>query len=420
MYVMNEILLHRNRFPPHPPLKRFFVAAFNFVNFANESLLQTQGLPVQPPNVLRLTDARSNQMGIAFFNEKVLVRGFRTQFVMRISNTSVDNFNGMSFIIQSEGLTAVGVGGAGLGYGDVNTPGVTKGIIDSIAIEFDTHKDDDASGINALHDPNNNHISVHSRGVGQANSADETYAWVNGTTTAINPLVGATTTVTIEFTPTLFKIEVTPLTGPVISIANPDIGNWMAVDSYGGAYVGFTASTGSTSGETFDVLSWSYEFLGVADPSRFQTFGTALQQARAGNLSTFYVQLIDQWGNNLTSTADVSLAATLSSPPQYVVVSYEGNGLYAVTYNATLAGPATIDVTCNGTAIQGSPFQPTIEPGNTVSGNCLVSVRTTDGIFMCSKINSIRKTLRNIDDAHLHRRTHRAMRRAAFTRQARS
>jgi hypothetical protein len=45
----------------------------------------------------------------------------------------------MAFIMQSESVTAQGVALAGLGYGDENDQ-LNKGIHNSIAVEFDTHK----------------------------------------------------------------------------------------------------------------------------------------------------------------------------------------------------------------------------------------------------------------------------------------
>ena len=251
------------------------------------------------------------------------MRGFRSEFTLRISNLTSEHLNGMAFVIQSEGVSAQGVGGGGLGYGDVNTPGVNKGIINSFAIEFDTHKDADASGINALNDPNDNHISLHSRGVGNANSADELYAIVNAST-AINPLVGATTRVVVHFAPPTLAISVAPLTGPVFNLTNFDLSSLIALDSFGAAFVGFTASTGGASGESFEVLDWSYDYIGAPDALKCRVFGDGAVNAVAGEFAVAYLQLVDQFGNNYTTTANVN--ATLATPSNQILIDYMSDG----------------------------------------------------------------------------------------------
>lgn len=143
----------------------------------------------------------------------------------------------MAFVMQSESLSAQGVNNAGLGYGDENTA-VLKGIHNSVAVEFDTHKDAALSGPLALGDPNDNHVSIHSRGVGMANSADHQYALLNGTSTAINPLSGHDTAVTVESTPDYFSVHVAPLTGAVINITGPALATLMTLDQWGAGFIG--------------------------------------------------------------------------------------------------------------------------------------------------------------------------------------
>jgi hypothetical protein len=334
-----------------PSAREFSFTSFNSTSY---TLLDTSGLPTQPAGVLRLTDARTGQLGTAWFNQKVLVRGFRTQFQLLISNTTADHPNGMALVLQSEGAPSQGVGGGGIGYGDVNTPGVEKGIIDSISIEFDTHCDNDTSGPNALSDPNDNHVSVHSRGPGVANSADQAYAlFQNATSTAINPLWGVVQTVTVEFTPDYLAVSIAPLTGAVLNLTQVAVDKWMAIDAYGAAYIGFTASTGSTSGETFDVLSWSYSFLGVATPSRCVVYGTGQTTAVAGDWANVTLQLVDQWGFNYTDSAGLVVTGVLAAPPQIVNVTYVADGVYTIAYNATLAGATSLTVTLNGVSVAG-------------------------------------------------------------------
>ena len=67
----------------------------------------------------------------------------------------------MAFVIQGEGLNALGRNGKGMGYGGINN---------SLAIEFDTyfnHEDND---------PYENHVSIHTRGWRNPNNENHVYS----------------------------------------------------------------------------------------------------------------------------------------------------------------------------------------------------------------------------------------------------
>jgi hypothetical protein len=67
--------------------------------------------------------------------------------------------DGFAFVIQNQDALALGRRGSGLGY---------EGIKNSLAVEFDTFFNEDQF------DPYENHVSVHTRGWRQANSANHT------------------------------------------------------------------------------------------------------------------------------------------------------------------------------------------------------------------------------------------------------
>src|SRR4051794_3703875 len=121
--------------------------------------------------------------GQVWFSEQVQLWGFNTTFQFMLHGGDgtanivtveilINGFiigEGFAFVIQNDDQYATGDIGPGLGYGDQGIG--TAGIHSSLAIEFDTVQQID------LGDPNNNHISVHSRGA-QSNSANETYSLV--------------------------------------------------------------------------------------------------------------------------------------------------------------------------------------------------------------------------------------------------
>jgi hypothetical protein len=361
---------------PIDPSARSF--HFDEFNTSNLNLLHTVGLPAMPVSAgeLTLTDAVAGQNAAAWLRQAALVRGFRCQFNINMSSLNVEHHDGLAFVVQSESSGAQGVAGAGIGYGDENTP-VRKGIVNSLAIEFDTHLDNDTTGPLALRDPNANHISVQTRGIAQANSADHSYSLQQNT--AIPPLSGAVHTVRIEYLPAKhLHVFILPLTGPVINITNTSpIENSLALDQFGAAFVGFTASTSSASGERHAIGNWSFEFLGRADPSRCSHDGSGVTTAVAGDLAHFAVQLVDQFGNNFTDNAGVVLAATLSAAPHVVSLTYAGLGRFDVAFNATVSGATDVNVTQDGVPILGSPFRPTVVAAAVDASHCLVSANGT-------------------------------------------
>lgn len=87
----------------------------------------------------------------------------------------------------------------------------------------------------ALHDPNDNHISIHTRGV-DANSADHTFAVKDGTTASISPLSGRTTNVTIVSTPSYFHLFIGDNTGPSLNLTDFEIEKHIPLDEFGAVF----------------------------------------------------------------------------------------------------------------------------------------------------------------------------------------
>jgi glucose/arabinose dehydrogenase len=165
----------------------------NYANFASTTGLQLNGNAAQSGNVLRLTPDQRSQRGTAFATQQIGITGdtsFNTQFQFRLSGTSGSGgADGITFMLQNSGVTALGGEGGSLGYG---------GIGNSLAIEFDTFQ--------GTGDIDNNHVSILQGGVTTANIATRTAgidlnsgnpvnAWVdyNGTTNRLDVYLSSTT-----------------------------------------------------------------------------------------------------------------------------------------------------------------------------------------------------------------------------------
>ena len=84
---------------------------------------------------LRLTDGGMSEDSSVWYANKVNVQNFTQDFSFQMTNAVG---NGMTFTIQNSGTTALGPGGAGLGYG-ASSPGGTLGIPNSVAVKFDLY-----------------------------------------------------------------------------------------------------------------------------------------------------------------------------------------------------------------------------------------------------------------------------------------
>jgi hypothetical protein len=186
---------------------------------------------------LRLTDGGTGENTSVWSTAPVNIQTFTEDFNFQVTNPVGDGF---TFTIQNAGTTAIGRGGAGLGYGAAS-PGGTGGIPTSLAVKFDLYSNfgegpdstglytDGASPTVPAVDMTNSGVDLHS---GDIFNVHMTYD-------------GATLTMTITDTVTYAAFS----QSWQINIPST-VGNSMA-------YVGFTGASGGATAIQ-DILNWTF------------------------------------------------------------------------------------------------------------------------------------------------------------------
>jgi uncharacterized repeat protein (TIGR01451 family) len=229
--------------------------------------------------VLQLTANSGNQYGSAWYTvPQVVQNGFTTSFKFQFTTTTTPA-DGIAFVIQNAGLTAIGSppNGGAIGYGasdDNPDPSQGAGIPHSLAIEFDTFRNgwdpaaspDDLSG-NVSHvavqscgnGPNTSHHSQACGGGGPTNSTLGAAVLVPALASTGSPT--GTHTVTITYAPltgsTPANIHVMLDGHDLYSGGIPVDLSSIGLGDGGTAFVGFTGATGNDH-ETQVVQNWTF------------------------------------------------------------------------------------------------------------------------------------------------------------------
>ena len=232
-------------------------ATIAYPDFANLSAFTLNGNALDVGNpvlangrrVLRLTPASLYQASSAYITQSLnLARclSFSSFFSFQITLPSGDGADGLTFAIQSQGSTALGTDGYGLGF---------QGVYQSLAVEFDTHNNGEIPD-----QDNGNHVGIDLDGnvaavvqyavpTSMKNGA-VWYAWVDydGAKKLLEVRISETSTRPVA--PQLSRtVDLAQLLGP-------------------NTWVGFTAGTGGEY-QIHDILSWnfSYTMPGMSTPA---------------------------------------------------------------------------------------------------------------------------------------------------------
>ncbi len=201
--------------------------------------------------VLRMTTAEESTVGSVWAQEQVRIGlDWETRITFRISErggpgglNDLAGADGLAMVIQAESPTLHAVNsstlGGGIGYNQLTR---------SLAIEFDTWKNERAD------DPNANHISVQAPLTGLATTSHQADS-IALASEIPNLSDGSLHTVRIAYIDGILSVEFANIDNPVLSVA-VNIPGTLGVQD-GLAYVGFTSATGGC-WENHDIYAWSF------------------------------------------------------------------------------------------------------------------------------------------------------------------
>jgi hypothetical protein len=227
-------------------------AAIRFEDFASTAGLSLVGDASVYGKTLRLTPAKGDRSGAAWFREKQPVAsGFETSFQFQLTRQGGlgHGADGFAFVIQNSGPEALGGRGSAGGFA-VSDPVYRHreaAIPWSIAVFFDTYKNDEEK------DPSANYVAFCTYGrPGDMRWPASRLAFTPNLPIQLKDR--DVHTARIVFRPPVLSVFLDDSSGAILeSVVDLSI----VLDPQGGAWVGFTASTGGGY-ENHDILDWSF------------------------------------------------------------------------------------------------------------------------------------------------------------------
>ncbi len=211
---------------------------------------------------LRLTDGGTSEAGSAFFASPVNVQSFTTDFRFQVTAPNADGF---AFVVQNNGVTALGPSGGALGYG-VDRAGAAPfaGMNKSVALKFDLYSN---SG------EGSNSTGLYTGG------ASPTTPAADMTASGVNLHSGSLFDVHVSYDGATLKMKITDAGNPSKTFSASWTVNIPSAIGGNTALVGFSGGTGSTTA-TQEIVSWTYNNVGAspvvpptATPVVYQTEG---------------------------------------------------------------------------------------------------------------------------------------------------
>jgi Legume lectin domain/MBG domain (YGX type) len=281
----------------------------DFANGFTPGLMTLNGGAALNGTRLRLLDGKTDEARSAFFPTVVNVQQFQTTFTFQMTSPTGD---GIAFVLQAQGPTALGGYGGALGYGPQQA-GETAPMPNSAAIKFDLYS-------NAGEGQNSTGLYL--------NGVTPTIPSIDLTPSGVNLHSGNVfsaalnydgTTLTVVLTDTVTEATATQ----TYAVNLPDI-----LGSSGG-YAGFTGGTGGST-VTADILTWTYALGSSAPPSTVPiVYNTvSLPAVSSGpTLRTF------TWTGFPAGTGTI-LDATKAGDNVAFTVNVANAGTYAVSVNS--------------------------------------------------------------------------------------
>ncbi|HEY2351283.1 MAG TPA: chitobiase/beta-hexosaminidase C-terminal domain-containing protein, partial [Candidatus Acidoferrum sp.] len=186
---------------------------------------------------LQLTDTTSTtSAGSSYYTTPENIQKFTTDFTFQQTSPNAD---GMAFVIQNVGTTALGGGGGGLGYGSATLGG--PGIVTSMAIKFDLF--------------NNNGEGTNSTGLYTGGASPTTPATTFGG--GVNLHSGDIFAVHIVYNGTTLTMTITDTANTSQTYTQSWTVNLPSVVGANAAYIGFSGGIGGLTARQ-EVITWTY------------------------------------------------------------------------------------------------------------------------------------------------------------------
>ncbi len=315
---------------------------------------------------LRLTDGGTFEARSAFFSTPVNVTSFTNAFTFQDTSAKAD---GLCFVIEASGPTALGGNGGSLGYAGTTGALSTK----SLCVDFDL--------FNGSTNKEISNTGLFTNGASPANgagSAAGSLSFQSGDVMSVQMTYNGTT-LTMQITDTV--TSATYSTSFTVNIPSVVGGNT--------AYVGFTGGTGGLTAIQ-DILTWTYTPTGGTPVAPTITAQPSNQTVTVGQTATFTVvasgtaPLSYQWLENTGSGFTDISGATSASYTTPATTSANSGTTFEVTVSNS-QGPvtsnaATLTVTSSSTSPSySSGFTSTgltLNNGAAINGTRL---RLTDG-----------------------------------------
>jgi hypothetical protein len=197
--------------------------------------LKLNGSATLNGTTLQLTSNAAYKAGSAYFLSPVNIQAFINDFTFQLP---LPVSNGIAFVLQNQGLTALGADGGNLGYGSA-TAGA--GIQQSMAIKFDDH--------------NNSGEGIDSTGL-YINGAAPTIPATDLTPTGLNLNSGNVFHAHMTYDGTTLIVTITD-TVTAATATQSYVVNIPSIVGANTAYAGFTAGTGATFAQQ-NILTWNF------------------------------------------------------------------------------------------------------------------------------------------------------------------
>ncbi len=282
------------------------VQSQSFPDFSDVSALQLNGDALQAGSVLRLAPEAGSQVGSAFYSTPVAIDGdtsFSTSFSFRIhgSNAGAD---GLVFLLQDEGLFALGTAGTGMGYG---------GVTPSVGVQIDTYANPG--------EPNDNHVAV-------MTSGSTTHVDIFSPAFDLND--GATHYMWIDYDAATDTLRVYVSQSSLVKPASPVMTTHDLASLLGSqAYLGFSAATGGLD-DNHDVESWDFS---VTSPNGLtvagqvdHTGGVIRETQQVAAQSAPLAQILDPSGGVEYRGIEIDTAHNLGAVMASVTAIGQGQG----------------------------------------------------------------------------------------------